>query len=148
MTEVTPTPEVSYDPYAKIVINKKTDYYSVGDFVEMTGYELSSIVRNETIHRTENVKRSNAISEVQEYLVDNYDDLESHADAIAELLGLSLTKTVEVEVNVTFTITAELKAGEDIDSIDGYNLEFTVDTTTDDFEISDYSSDVIYTRER
>jgi len=148
MTEVTPTPEVSYDPYAKIVINKKTDYYSVGDFVEMTGYELSSIVRNETIHRTENVKRSNAISEVQEYLVDNYDDLESHADAIAELLGLSLTKTVEVEVNVTFTITAELKAGEDVDSIDGYNLEFTVDTTTDDFEISDYSSDVIYSRER
>jgi len=148
MTEVTPTPEVSYDPYAKIVINKKPDYFSTGDFVEMTGYELSSIVRNETIYRTENVKRSNAISEVQDYLVDNYDDLESHADAIAELLGLSLTKTVEIEVNVTFNITAELKAGTDVDTIDEYNLEFTVDSTTDDFEISDYSSDVIYTRER
>lgn len=147
MTEVTPTPEVSYDPYAKIVVNKKPDYYSTGEFTEMSAYEISSIVRNETIARTENAKRSNAISEVQEYLVDNYDDLESHADAIAELLGLSLTKTVEVEVNVTFTITAEVKAGVDVDSIDEYNLEFTVDSTTDDFEISDYSSDVIYTRE-
>jgi hypothetical protein len=148
MTEVTPTPEVSYDPYAKIVINKKPDYYSSGEFVEMTGYELSSIVRNETIYRTESVKRANAISNVEGYLVENYDDLESHADAIADLLGLSLTKTVEVEVNVTFTITVELKAGEDVDSIDEYNLEFTVDSTTDDFEISDYSSDVIYSRER
>lgn len=147
MTEVTPNPEVSYDPYAKIVVNKKADYYSTGEFAEMTAYELSSIVRNETIHRTENVKRSNAIGEVQDYLVDNYDDLESHADAIAELLGLSLTKTVEVEVNVTFTITAEVKAGVDVDTIDEYNLEFTLDSTTDDFEISDYSSDVIYTRE-
>jgi len=148
MTEVTPTPEVSYDPYAKIVINKKPDYYSTGEFVEMTGYELSSIVRNETIYRTENVKRSNAINDVEGYLVENYDDLESHADAIAELLGLSLTKTVEIEVNVTFNITAELKAGTDVDTIDEYNLEFTVDSTTDDFEISDYSSDVIYSRER
>jgi len=148
MTEITPTPEVSYDPYAKIVINKKPDYYSTGEFVEMTGYELSSIVRNETIYRTENVKRSNAINDVEGYLVENYDDLESHADAIAELLGLSLTKTVEIEVNVTFNITAELKAGTDVDTIDEYNLEFTVDSTTDDFEISDYSSDVIYTRER
>jgi len=148
MTEVTPTPEVSYDPYAKIVINKKPDYYSTGEFVEMTGYELSSIVRNETIYRTESVKRANAISDVEGYLVENYDDLEGHAEAIAELLGLSLTKTVEVEVSVTFTITAELKAGEDVDSIYGYNLEFTVDSTTDDFEISDYSSDVIYSRER
>lgn len=148
MTEITPTPEVSYDPYAKIVINKKPDYYSTGEFVEMTGYELSSIVRNEAIHRTENIKRANAISNLEEYLVENYDDLESHADAIAELLGLSLTKTVEIEVNVTFTITAELKAGVDVDTIDEYNLEFTVDSTTDDFEISDYSSDVIYSRER
>jgi len=148
MTEVTPTPEVSYDPYAKIVVNKKPDYYSTGDWVEMSAYELSSIVRNETIYRTESVKRANAINDVEGYLVENYDDLESHADAIADLLGLSLTKTVEVEVNVTFTITAELKAGEDVDSIDGYNLEFTVDSTTDDFEIADYSSDVIYSRER
>jgi hypothetical protein len=148
MTEVTPTPEVSYDPYAKIVINKKPDYFSTGDFVEMTGYELSSIVRNETIYRTESVKRANAINDVEGYLVENYDDLESHADAIADLLGLSLTKTVEIEVNVTFTITAELKAGTDVDTIDEYNLEFTVDSTTDDFEISDYSSDVIYSRER
>jgi len=148
MTEVTPTPEVSYDPYAKIVINKKPDYYSTGEFVEMTGYELSSIVRNEAIHRTENIKRANAISNLEEYLVENYDDLESHADAIADLFGLSLTKTVEIEVNVTFTITAELKAGVDVDTIDEYNLEFTVDSTTDDFEISDYSSDVIYSRER
>ena len=148
MTEVTPTPEVSYDPYAKIVVNKKPDYFSTGEFVEMSAYELSSIVRNETIIRTENAKRASVISDVREYLIENYDDLESHADSIADILGVELTKIVELQVNVSFTITAEIKAGADVDSIDSYNLEFTVDSTTDDFEITDYDSDVIYVREQ
>jgi hypothetical protein len=70
------------------------------------------------------------------YLTDNYDDLEQHAHAIADIFGIALTKEITYSVVINATISAEVPM-EELDSIedfitgnltvDSYNGEISVD---------------------
>jgi len=70
------------------------------------------------------------------YLTDNFDDLEHHAQAIADIFGIALTKEITYSVVINATISAEVPM-EDLDSIedfitgnltvDSYNGEISVD---------------------
>jgi len=70
------------------------------------------------------------------YLTDNFDDLEHHAQAIADIFGIALTKEITYSVVINATISAEVPM-EDLDSIedfitgnltvDSYNSEISVD---------------------
>ena len=45
------------------------------------------------------------VAQLREYLVENFDDLGEHAEPIAEIFSIDLTKEVEVSVRVTYSLT-------------------------------------------
>ena len=76
------------------------------------------------------------------YLTDNFDDLEHHAQAIADIFGIALTKEITYSVVINATISAEvpivrLNSQRYLDSmedfitgnltVDSYNSEISVD---------------------
>jgi len=66
------------------------------------------------------------VENLREYLVENYEDLGNHADSIAEIFDISLTKSATV--TLTVSITAELS---------NLPMNFTEDSVSDwDFDIS------------
>ena len=87
--------------------------------------------------------RDNMIEAVKEYLLDNYDELESHADEIASLLDIELTREVEYSVTMTATVTVTVAPGDDAESIISDNLYIESNSgsiSVDDYEV-DYSNE-------
>ena len=66
--------------------------------------------------------------------------------AVMRNLDIDTRSTKSFEVNVTFTVELEYALGEEIDSS---NLEWDLDfdVKSGDYEVTDYSSDVIYSNE-
>lgn len=50
---------------------------------------------------------ANKVDNLKDYLIENRDDLGEHAEAIADIFGIKLTKTYDVSVTVIFTATIE-----------------------------------------
>lgn len=90
-----------------------------------------------------NTTKSNMIEAVKEYLLDNYDDLEMHADEIASLLDIELTREITYAVSMSVTVTVTLAPGDDADSIITDNLY--VDSNNGNIAVDDYTVD--YTNE-
>lgn len=55
------------------------------------------------------------VTQLREYLVDNFDELGEHVEPIAEIFSIDLTKQVEVTARVTYslTVTVPLNWSED-----------------------------------
>ena len=88
-------------------------------------------------------RQTNMIEAVKEYLLDNYDELESHADEIASLLDIELTREVEYTVTMTATVTVTVAPGDDAESIISDNLYIESNSgsiSVDDYEV-DYSNE-------
>lgn len=68
------------------------------------GSEIT-ILNNKLHDRNQRISDFNTnINAVRDYLVENYDELEGHADSIADLLGVDLTKTTTFTVVATYTV--------------------------------------------
>lgn len=141
------TEELTYDPYAKIVINTHKPAYAGVTPEVLEAHQVTSLSNNERIRRDLVTKYENSIDKVRDYLIENLDELEEYAVEIARLLDIELSRTVEVEVNVTYNLTVELEAGKDVSDLNEWDFDLTISESNNDFEISDYSTDVIYVRE-
>jgi len=71
------------------------------------------------------------VAQLREYLVDNFDDLGEHAEPIAEIFSIDLTKSVEVEVKVTYSLTVTVPIGWTEDEI-SENLRYPEGFESDD----------------
>ena len=94
--------------------------------------------------------RNDQIAKLEEYLRENWEDLDEHAEAIVEIFGLEMTstKTFTFEVSVTVEVEAESPAydwdnfdGSEIDldisaSVSGYRSTGLSDATVEDSEIT------------
>lgn len=71
------------------------------------------------------------VAQLREYIADNFDDLGEHAEPIAEIFNIELTKEVEVSVRVSYslTVTVPMNWGEDEIS---ENLQYPEGWSTDD----------------
>ena len=127
--------EPVYDPSAKIVI-KAGEGVSVISADTVTWLNTLRQTNNSTI-----IDYTNRIDSVKSYLNENYDDLELHADEIAELLGIELSNTVEFSITATFNVTVELERGQDPSEIDSYDFSFDVDSSC--HEITDYDTTAV-----
>lgn len=77
---------------------------------------------------------------VQEHLEMNLEEIgKAHAHAIADILGITITRTVDVEVNVTHTFKVNLELGEEFDEDDFY---FEADSY--DKHVEDHSYTIIW----
>jgi hypothetical protein len=108
---------------------------------------VTSLFNNKELQAKNISKYRTQIENVREYLIENYDDLESHADEIARLLDIELTNEVTVDVNVTFSVTMTLPIGIEADSVDGHDFSFVIESENSDYEIQDYDSFVVYCTE-
>ena len=105
--------------------------------------ELFSDVARAKAHRDSYsavaTRQTNMIESVKEYLLDNYDELESHADEIASLLDIELTREVEYTVTMTATVTVTVAPGDDAESLISDNLY--IDSNNRNISVDDYEVD-------
>lgn len=71
------------------------------------------------------------VAKLREYLVENFDDLGEHAEPIAEIFSIDLTKSVEVEVKMTYSLTVTVPLGWTEDEI-SENLRYPEGFESDD----------------
>lgn len=97
--------------------------------------------RVQTINRIRNEKwqYEERVKKVLVEALENYD--EETVKWIASQLDVELTKTKTIEVNVTFSIDLEYEIGEEPDP----EWDFEFDVRHD--SISDFTADVVYTKE-
>lgn len=114
-----------YDPQSQIVINVSETWSEVKPEL-VSASQVTDIYKNNQIKRNiiNDFNKNN--DAVQQYLIDNYDELDEHADKIAELLGFTLTREVELEITATFLVTVELERGVNPYDIDGYDFNFEI----------------------
>lgn len=142
MNEATPTTTPAtladrYDSTAIIILSTNEDY------VEKSAMDINYDLRRlDSFRSIANVQTAN-IESVKEYLLENYEDLGDHADAIATLLDIELTREVEYTVTMTATVTVTVTPGDDAESLISDNLYIDSHNSTisvDDYEV-DYSNE-------
>lgn len=107
---------------------------------------MSDLSRAESLRDSYNrvaTRQTNQIDSVKDYLLENYDDLGNHADEIAQLLDIELTREVEYTVTMTATVTVTVAPGEDAESLISDNLY--IDSNNGNISVDDYEVD--YTNE-
>ena len=107
---------------------------------------MSDLSRAESLRDSYNrvaTRQTNQIDSVKDYLLENYDDLGNHADEIAQLLDIELTREVEYTVTMTATVTVTVAPGEDAESLISDNLY--IESNNGNISVDDYEVD--YTNE-
>lgn len=140
MYEATPTPEVTladrYDSTASIVLNPS-------EYIEKTALDLNYDLRRLDSYRSIANTQSSAIESVKDYLIENYDDLTHHADEIAQLLDIELTRDVVYTVSMTAVVTVTCSPSDDAESL--INDALFIDANSNYINVDEYEVD--YTNE-
>lgn len=139
-----------YDPNAKIVI-KKGYYYSTSSNAELIEVNADDVSRTywrlDAVTET-NGRYSRAEDKVKEYLIDNFDEIgEEHANEIARLMGIDLSKTVEVVFDVTIRATVTVPMDKDVSDLSVYDFDIEISSNESDYEIEESEADIDSIRE-
>jgi hypothetical protein len=126
--------DIKYDGHATIVINESDSAWDEHKPKLMSAQDISTGIRTCKKFSQTIMDMKNNLSVVQEYILENYEDMGLHAQEIADLLEIELTKEVSVTVTVEFEVQLSLKPDEDLDDIIT-NLEYSIDRTD---EVTDY----------
>lgn len=132
-----------YDPNATIILNDNHDYYAEKRLHQRTASEISRVWRDsERYQKTAQTLSANIDFAVQ-YLKENYDDLELHADEIAKLLGVGeLTNEVEFEMTVQITGTVTLPMGKTFSDLSEYDFDVELTCNEMDYELEQFDADI------
>ena len=142
MNESTPTatPALSeqYNSFSTIILELPVGT-NVTEFVDKTANDIEYAFKRLESYRSIANNQTSAIESVKEYLLENYEELETHADEIAQLLDIELTREVEYTVTMTATVTVTLTPGNDAESIISDNLY--IDSNSGSISVDDYEVD-------
>jgi len=131
--------DIKYDGHATIVINESDTAWDEEKPKLMSAQDISTGMRSSKKTSQELFDLKRKVESVQEYLRESYNDLEDHAQEIADLLDIELTRDVLVTVTVEWEIQLAVKPGDDIgDIVD--NLSFSIDTCD---EVTDYTEGMV-----
>ena len=133
--------DIKYESTATIVINESDTAYDEAEPRVINAQEISAMLRGDKRRQEQLTALSLKTISVQEYLLENYEELGEHAQEIADLLDLELIKEVSVTVTVEFEVQLSLKPDEDLDDII-MNLGYSVDRCDEVTEY--YSGDVTW----
>ena len=133
-----------YDPNAKMVIKKGYYYNSLAnaEFAEVNADDVSRTYWQKDALKETNDRNSRAYDKVKEYLVENYDELEEHADEIAKILSIDLSKTVDVEFNVTIKASISIPVNKDVSDLSVYDFDVEISSNESDYEIEEFDADI------
>lgn len=140
----TPAVTLDYDPNATVVIQTPRER------LEITAAKASNILYERDAYFTQIRNHNAKVGSLREYLCENYEDLGEHAEAIASMFGMELTKTVTWTVTARITITGEVRPNIDPDNVsiseyisvsDAYHYddEGVDNITVEDYEVTDIS---------
>lgn len=127
-TEATVSP--FYDPDASIVIMDGDDYKSV------TAAQVAHIYKYNGSLKTLNQRHSQNIVALEEYLKENIEDLDDHAEEIAKIFDLELTK--ELTVHLTFTVEATVSVPVNYE-VDEDDFQLSLSESNTDMELLDWN---------
>lgn len=149
MNEETTTPApLVYDPIAKIVYNASENYYTTELPTEVTADKVTTVFRNQKQLANLRDRHEKNVDSVRDYLIENYSDLEEHADKIANLLGIDLSDEIEVEFTVSIRATIAVPLGTTAYDLSSYDFDVTIESNDSNYEIQDYDADVDDIRSR
>ena len=134
-----------YDPKATLVIKKGYYYASPSE----SRYELENsddisraFWRVDALTETNN-RNSRAQDKLKDYLVENFDEIgEEHANEIATIMGIELSKSVEVEFNVTIRATLSMPVNKDVSDLSTYDFDVEISSNESDYEIEEFDVDI------
>lgn len=131
--------DIKYESTATIVINESATSWDEDKPKLMSAQDISTLMRSSKKTSQELFDLKRKVESVQEYLRESYNDLEDHAQEIADLLDIELTRDVLVTVTVEWEIQLAVKPGDNIgDIVD--NLSFSIDTCD---EVTDYTEGMV-----
>jgi sugar-specific transcriptional regulator TrmB len=133
------TPEVTladrYNPTAVIVLNPS-------EYLEKSAQDLNFDLRRLDSYRSIANTQTSNISSVKDYLIENYEELGDHADEIATMLDIELTREITYSVSMSCSVTVTVKCGEDGEDLITDNLY--IDSNGGDISVDDYQVDTVY----
>ena len=139
MNESTPTPVPTlaeqYDHWAPVVLELH------GEFVSKTVSDLEYAYKRVDSYRSISNTMTTNIESVKNYLIENYEELGTHADEIATLLDIELSSEVEYSVSMTVTVTVTVAPGDDAESLISRNLY--VESNDGNISVDDYEVDYV-----
>jgi len=134
-----------YDPKATIVVRKGYYYGTPSDskFELENADDISRAFWRVDALTSTNNSNSKAQDKLKDYLVENFDEIgEEHANAIANIFGMDLSKEVEVEFNVTIKATVSMPVNEDVSDLSIYDFDITIESNESKYEILDSDADI------
>jgi hypothetical protein len=139
-----------YDPNAKMVIKKGYYYTSPAnaEYAEVNADDVSRTYWQKDALKETNDRNSRAYDKVKEYLVENFDEIgEEHANAIANILGIELSKTVDAVFDVTIRATITIPMDKDVSDLSVYDFDIEISSNESDYEIEESDADIDSIRE-
>jgi hypothetical protein len=134
-----------YDPKATIVVRKGYYYGTPSDskFDLENAEDISRTYwRIDALQETNN-RNSRAQDKLKDYLVENFDEIgEEHANEIANILGIELSKSVDVEFNVTIKATITIPVNEDVSDLSVYDFDIEISSNESKYEIEESDADI------
>jgi hypothetical protein len=116
---------------------------STTEFVQKTALDIEYAYKRLDSFRSIANNQTAQIEAVKQYLIENYDDLELHADEIAALLDLELTREVEYTVSMTATVTVTVGVGQsDPDDLISDNLY--IESNDSNVTVDSYDVDSVF----
>lgn len=139
----------TYDPNLTMIIKKGYFYASPSEsrFEVETADEISRTFWRLDELRETNGRYSNTEDKIKEYLIENYEELGDHADEIAKLMGIELSKTVEVIFDVTIRATISIPVGKDASDLSVYDFDIEISSNESEYEIEESEADIDQIRE-
>jgi len=118
--------------------------------VEELTTEAAQLTKELDIARTENERVNRWWSDLvrskeklEEYLDENWDSLDDHAEEIAKIFGIDTEVEKEVEVSISGTMTIKAPRSFDWDDLSYTSFEVSIDTHwSNGFSIESYDLDV------
>jgi len=117
-----------YDPTASIVI-RTGSLYNDTELKAMDAFAVSCLHRDNAANARKMSDYQTRIANARTWFIENADDYgdEDWFTDLAELLGISLTKTVEVTVEVTYTNRIEVPINFDAENLDSSDFSISVE---------------------
>jgi hypothetical protein len=149
MNEETQTPApLVYEPIAKIVYNASENYYSPELPTEVTADKITTTFRNQKQLANIRDRHEKNVNSVRDYLIENFEELDEHAEAIANLLGIDLSAEIDVEFIVSVRATIAVPLGTTARDLSTYDFDVEIISNDSNYEIQDYDADIEDIRSR
>ena len=128
------------------MVIKKGYYYGSpanAEYATVTADDISRTYWRVDALKETNDRNSRAQDKVQEYLVDNYDEIgEEHANEIATILGIDLHKIVDVIFDVTIKASISIPMNKDVDDLSVYDFDIEISSNESKYEILESDADI------